>query len=165
MPLSRYARTYFVDELVELVGRGLVKGRGRGRILITTEPISFYGGVDPETGRIVERGHELYGECVSGSVLVFPYGKGSTVGSYTLLRLARKGLAPAGIVNAESEPIIVVGCLIGGIPLMDRPTPDPFSLKGIINGLEAEIVVEGSKGVVRVQRDARGSQRAREGGA
>lgn len=146
--------------VVEFVGRGLVEGKGRGRVLITTEPISFYGGVDPEAGKIVERGHELYGERVAGSVLIFPHGKGSTVGSYTLLRLARRGLAPAGIVNAESEPIIVVGCVLGGIPLMDKPFPDPFNIKSVLKGLEAEIVIEGGKGILRVWRDAGDGQRA-----
>lgn len=131
-------------------GRGLVEGQDRGRLLITAEPISFYGGVDPETGVIVERGHELRGLSVAGAVLVFPYGKGSTVGSYTLLRLSKRGKAPAGIVNVESEPIVVVGCVLGRIPLIDKPAPNLIEVRSGLNGLEAEITVKGRIGEVRV---------------
>lgn len=138
---------------LEFRGRGLVEGGGRGPVLITSEPISFYGGVDPETGRVVERGHELYGRSVAGTILIFPHGKGSTVGSYVLLRLAKRGRAPSGIVNSESEPIIVVGCALGGIPLMDRPSPNPLSFGRELEGLEAEIVVEGGTGMLRVRRN------------
>jgi len=134
-------------------GRGLVSGRARGAVLISSEPISFYGGVDPETGRVVERGHELYGRSVAGAILVFPHGKGSTVGSYVLLRLAKRGRAPAGIVNIESEPIIIVGCVIGRIPLMDRPEPNPLRFKDRLENAYAEIVVERGRGVLRVLGD------------
>ncbi len=58
--------------------------------------ISFFGGVDPETGVVVERGHELEGQCIAGKVLVFPTGKGSTVGSYTLYRLKHSGIGAGG---------------------------------------------------------------------
>jgi predicted aconitase with swiveling domain len=82
--------------------------------------ISFFGGVDPESGVVVERGHELEGRSVAGKVLVFPTGKGSTVGSYTLYRLKKNGLAPAAILNAECETITAVGCIIAEIPCMDH---------------------------------------------
>lgn len=103
-----------------LRGRVIVEGDARGIALVSDRPISFLGGVDPDTGRIVEPGHPLEGQSVAGRVLVFPMGKGSTVGSYTLYRLAKAGLAPAAIVNAESEPIVAVGALIAGIPMIDR---------------------------------------------
>jgi predicted aconitase with swiveling domain len=57
---------------------------------------------------------------VAGCVLVFPCGKGSTVGSYTIYRLAKAGRAPVAIINAESEPIVAVGALIAGIPMVDH---------------------------------------------
>jgi hypothetical protein len=82
--------------------------------------ISFYGGVDPETGVVVERGHALEGQCIAGKVLVFPTGKGSTVGSYTLYRLKLGGMAPAAIINAECETITAVGCIISEIPCVDH---------------------------------------------
>ena len=101
-------------------GRVIKAGRGDGEALVSPVPIGFLGGVDPETGEIVERGHPLEGQRIAGRVLVFPTGKGSTVGSYTLYRLARSGLAPAGIINAESEPIVAVGAIISEIPMVDR---------------------------------------------
>lgn len=104
---------------MNLKGRTIFAGSADGTALVTTMGISFFGGVDPETGVVVERGHELEGECIAGKVLVFPSGKGSTVGSYTLYRLKHAGLAPAAIVNAECETITAVGCIIAEIPCVD----------------------------------------------
>jgi predicted aconitase with swiveling domain len=103
-----------------LRGRVIKSGSGEGVALVSPEPIGFLGGVDPETGLIVEPGHPLEGECVAGRVLVFPAGKGSTVGSYTLYRMARGGVAPAAIVNSESEAIVAVGAIISVIPMVDQ---------------------------------------------
>jgi len=82
---------------------------GTGELLVSPEPISFLSGVDPETGTVVERGHPLEGQSIAGRVLAFPYGKGSTVGSYVIYALKQNGLAPAAIINTEAEPIIAVG--------------------------------------------------------
>jgi predicted aconitase with swiveling domain len=105
---------------MELSGRVIKFGTAEGLALVSPEPIGFLGGVDPETGLVVEAGHPLAGECVAGRVLVFPRGKGSTVGSYTLYRMARAGTAPAAIVNAESEAIVAVGAIISDIPMVDQ---------------------------------------------
>ena len=101
-------------------GRVIVPGVAEGLALVSDRPIGFLGGVDPDTGVITEPGHPLEGRCIAGRVLVFPTGKGSTVGSYTLYRLAMAGLAPAAIINARSEPIVAVGALLGNIPMLDR---------------------------------------------
>ena len=101
-------------------GRTIRGGKGEGVALVSQEPIGFLGGVDPETGIVVERGHSLEGQSISGRVLVFPTGKGSTVGSYTLYRLAMNHLAPAAIVNAQSEAIVAVGAIISDIPMVDQ---------------------------------------------
>jgi predicted aconitase with swiveling domain len=101
-------------------GRTIYHGHAEGEALVTRMGISFFGGVDPDSGIIVERGHELEGQCISGKVLVFPTGKGSTVGSYTLYRLKHAGKAPAAIVNAECETITAVGCIIAEIPCVDH---------------------------------------------
>ena len=103
-----------------LCGRVIHPGRARGRALVTEEPISFLGGVDPETGLIVDPQHPLAGQCVRGRVLVFPTGKGSTVGSYVLYQLAHNGHAPEALVNAHCEPIVAVGAIIAGIPAVDE---------------------------------------------
>lgn len=104
----------------ELIGRVIKSGRAMGQALVTQEPIGFLGGVDPQTGVVIEPGHELEGESVANKVLVFATGKGSTVGSYTLYRLAQAGVAPAAIINGESEPIVAVGAIISDIPMVDR---------------------------------------------
>jgi len=101
-------------------GRSIYLGTAQGEALVTAQPISFFGGVDPETGIVVERGHTLEGQCIAGKVLVFPTGKGSTVGSYTLYRLKMNGQAPLAILNAECETIIAVGCIISEIPCVDQ---------------------------------------------
>ena len=102
-----------------LKGRVIKAGHAHGVALVSPEPIGFLGGVDPETGTVIEKGHPLEGESVSGRVLVFPTGKGSTVGSYTMYRLASNSLAPAAIVNARSEAIVAVGAIISNIPMVD----------------------------------------------
>ena len=105
---------------IVLKGRVIWEGRTEGEALVTNQPISFYGGVDPETGKIVEKGHELEGRLIAEKILVFPHGKGSTVGSYILLRLKRRGLAPRAIINRRCEPIIAVGAIIAEIPCVDQ---------------------------------------------
>jgi len=106
--------------ILPITGRGIARGTGKGRLLVSPAPISFLSGVEPETGIIVETGHPLKGSCIAGRVLAFPYGKGSTVGSYVLYALSRNGHAPAAIVNTEAEAIIATGAIIGNIPMIDR---------------------------------------------
>ena len=105
---------------MKLQGRPINTGIAEGEALVTAMGISFFGGIDPESGFVVERGHELEGQCVAGKVLVFPTGKGSTVGSYTLYRLKKAGKAPLAIINTQCEPITAVGCIIADIPCVDH---------------------------------------------
>ena len=104
----------------QLKGRIIYKGKAEGEALVTSMPISFYGGVDPNTGVVIEKGHELNGVSIKGKVLVFPQGKGSTVGSYTLYRLKKNGVAPAAMINKETETIVAVGAIISEIPFIDK---------------------------------------------
>ncbi len=108
------------ERKVELKGRIISKGVAEGEALTTTQPISFYGGVDPETSEILEKGHELQGKRIKDKILVFPNGKGSTVGSYTLYRLKKGGVAPAGIINRDCETVVAVGAIISEIPCVDE---------------------------------------------
>ncbi|MGC9348199.1 MAG: DUF126 domain-containing protein [Anaerolineae bacterium] len=101
-------------------GRVIKAGDAEGEALVSSEPIGFLGGVDGKTGLVTERGHPLEGACVAGRVLVFPTGKGSTVGSYVLYELAANDLAPVAMINAECEPIVAVGAIISEIPMVDR---------------------------------------------
>jgi predicted aconitase with swiveling domain len=108
------------ERKMDLKGRIIYKGVAEGIALTTTQPISFYGGVDPNTSEILEKGHELQGERVKNKILVFPNGKGSTVGSYTLYRMKKGGNAPAGIINKECETVVAVGAIISEIPCVDK---------------------------------------------
>lgn len=105
---------------MKLKGRTIYQGKVSGEAIVSTMPVSFYGGVDPETGIVVEKGHSLEGQKISGKILVFPKGKGSTVGSYILYRLKKAGLAPKAIINEECETIVAVGAIISEIPCVDQ---------------------------------------------
>jgi len=105
---------------MKLRGRALVSGFAEGVALSSPEPIGFLGGVDPETGIVIEQGHALEGECMAGRILVFPTGKGSTVGSYTIYRLARNGVSPAAIINTSGDAVTAVGAIIASIPMVDQ---------------------------------------------
>jgi len=105
---------------LQLVGREIRHGRAAGEALVSSRRIGFLGGVDPDSAVVVEPGHPLQGQCIAGRVLVFPGGKGSTVGSYTLLRLAYNGLAPAALLSEESDAIVAVGAILADIPMLDH---------------------------------------------
>lgn len=105
---------------MEIKCHRVASGRASGPALVTGQAISFLGNVNPETGVVVDPAHELFGESIAGKVLIFPGGKGSTVGSYVIYQLQKRGLAPAAMINLASEPIVAVGAVISGIPLVDR---------------------------------------------
>ena len=129
---------------MEMKGRIIYKGTGEGEALTTTQPISFYGGVDPNTGVVIEKGHELQGQSVKGRVLVFPTGKGSTVGSYTLYRMKKNGTAPAGIVNKECETVVAVGAIISEIPCVDSVNISRIKTGDIVRIENGVITVQGT---------------------
>lgn len=101
-------------------GRIILKGKAEGEVLFSPQPISFYGGVDPDTGVITDKGHPLEGQSIKGRVLVLPTGKGSTVGSYTIYRLKKTGTAPAAMVLKDCDTVIAVGVIISEIPTVDK---------------------------------------------
>ncbi|MFW9971436.1 MAG: DUF126 domain-containing protein [Candidatus Odinarchaeota archaeon] len=129
---------------MKLQGRKIYKGTVKAEAIVTKDGISFYGGVDPDTGKVVEVGHELEGQSIVGKVLVFPTGKGSTVGSYTMYRMKKNQMAPAAIVNKEIDTIVAVGCIISEIPCVDKI--DIHKIKTgqvvIVNGLDGTVEVK-----------------------
>ena len=131
---------------MEIKARSISRGTASGEALISREPIGFLGGVDPQTGVVMEKGHSLEGRCVAGKVLIFPHGKGSTVGSYVMLQLAKNSKAPAAIINTSAEPIIAVGAIISRIPMVDRPGKDVYKI--LKDGQRLE--VDGTKGMVKI---------------
>ena len=125
-------------------GRKIYKGKVEGEALVTSDDISFYGGVDPENGEVVEKNHELEGKSVSGKILVFPTGKGSTVGSYTMYRMMKNNTAPTAIVNQRIDTIIAVGCIISEIPCVDK-----IDISNIRTG--QKLIVNGSEGTIEAR--------------
>ncbi|MHA1771449.1 MAG: DUF126 domain-containing protein [Candidatus Thorarchaeota archaeon] len=128
---------------MKLQGRRIFKGKATGEILFTDADISFYGGCDPDTGEIVEKDHPLEGQSVAGKVLVFPTGKGSTVGSYVLYALKKTGKAPLAIINKNTDPVIAVGCIISEIPAIDK-----INIEKLKTGQKVE--VDADNGVITI---------------
>jgi len=95
-----------------LKGRPLVAGAAAGRALVAATPLSLWGGLDPATGNIPDRRHELCGRCMTGRVLVLPCGKGSSTASAILAESIRSGTAPAAIILARTDPIIALGAIV-----------------------------------------------------
>lgn len=120
-----------------LRGRKVVGGYVEAEAIVSKDAVSFYGGVDPETGVVTEPGHSTCGQCVAGKVFVFPRGKGSTVGSYVIYRMKKLGTAPAAIINVDTESIIATGCVIAGVPLVDKLDDDP--IKALKTGMRLRV--------------------------
>jgi hypothetical protein len=124
-----------------LEGRIIKYGKVEGEALVSNQPIGFFGGVDPNTGLVIEKGHPLEGKSINGKILVFPTGKGSTVGSYVLYRMKKNGVAPIAIINEECEPIVAVGAIISDVTCVDK-----INIKEIKNG--DKVRIEGEKVIV-----------------
>ena len=125
-------------------GRRIRGGKASGRAVVCRTPISFLGGIDPASGKILDGECDSMGESVSRRVFCFPFGKGSTVGSYALYQLRLNRKAPAAIINTSAEPIVATGAIIAEVPMVD----------GIDVGLLRtgdEIVVDADRGVVEVK--------------
>lgn len=136
--------------MTEIKAHRVSGGCSSGEALVTKEAISFLGTVDPETGIVIDPNHELYDKSISGKVLIFPGGKGSTVGSYVIYQLKKRGVAPVAMINLRSEAIVAVGAIISEIPLVDGL---PESILSIQNG--AKVTVDADSEVVIVDMSTR----------
>jgi predicted aconitase with swiveling domain len=105
---------------MEVKGRVINRGKAEGIALVSSKPISFYGGVDAKNGVVTDKESDIDGQSISGKILVFPFGKGSTVAPYTIYQLAKAGKAPLAMLNKECETIVAVGCIISDIPAVDQ---------------------------------------------
>ena len=128
---------------MEINARPISKGKAVGKAMVSAEPISFLGGIDPKTGIVREKGHPLKGRSVADKILVFPRGKGSTVGSYVMLGMKKNGVAPAAIVNLEAETIIAVGAIISEIPMVDKPEGNVLEL--LKDGMDVTVDADSGK--------------------
>ena len=110
---------------MELSGAPVHAGEGKGRLLVLERPLSFWGGVDPETGRVSDPRHPQYGEPLGGRILVMERAIGSSSSSAIMLELLRNDVAPAAIVLGSTDAILVLGVLVAeelgypSIPLVD----------------------------------------------
>src|SRR5690349_20126103 len=100
----------------------VIVGRASGRVLASDVPLSFWGGVDPATGEVIDRHHPLTGQKLGGVVLLLPSGRGSCSGSGVLLELILSGNAPAALVFLEPEEILILGVIVER-QIFDRSVP------------------------------------------
>ncbi|HEX2987251.1 MAG TPA: DUF126 domain-containing protein [Chloroflexota bacterium] len=105
-----------------MTGTPLVEGDASGSALVTSEPLSLWGGLDPKSGEVIDRRHELSGQKITGRVLVLPYSRGSTTASTVLLEAIRAGTAPAAIVASCADPMLALGAVVAG-ELYNRVVP------------------------------------------
>lgn len=129
--------------------RSILGGAAAGPILATDEPLSFWGGIDPASGRVIDTHHPLHGQCITARILAMPSTRGSCTGSGVLLDLALTGRAPAALVFREPEDVVTLGALIAAemfgrsIPVV-RLSPEAFAAFTRERG--AEITAEGITG-------------------
>lgn len=133
---------------IVFTGHKVAKGKAEGEALVTRTAISFFGGVNPETGLVTDKNHELSGKSITGKILVFPEEKGSSGGAYQLYEMVRCDTAPKGLINRRAGSIVAVGAIISSIPMMDRLDPDPFDL--IETGDWVQI--DADQGIVKVKK-------------
>jgi predicted aconitase with swiveling domain len=105
---------------VEIKGRCIVPGEAIGNTIVSYKPISFLGDIDPNNGEIRAESHPLKGKSIKGKIFVFPFGRGSTVGSYVIYQLIKNKNAPVALITQKADPIVVVGAIISNIPMMDE---------------------------------------------
>lgn len=125
-----------------LEGRVIFSGKTQGSVLKSDMPISFFGAVDQNIGIIKEPNHPLLGQSIAGKILVFPYAKGSTVGSYILYALKKNNVAPAGMILEECETIVAVGAIISEIPTVDQVSINQFQTGDVVRIDRGEIFIE-----------------------
>lgn len=127
-------------------GKTICPGVVQGEAVVSRMPISFTGGLDPQTGIIRERGHDLEGVSVRGKILVFPTGKGSTTGSWQFFAAWKRANAPKGMVCVRADGIVAVSAIITGVPLIHELEIDPVEL--IRTG--SFLVVNADRGYIQI---------------
>ncbi|MDR2967717.1 MAG: DUF126 domain-containing protein [Methanobacteriaceae archaeon] len=115
--------------------RTISKGIATGELIVSKDAISFLGGVNPETGEIIDPNHEIKGKFINDKILFIPGGKGSTVGSYVIFQMKKNHVAPRGIICLKAEPIIATGAIMSNIPMVDFPS----AIDKLKNGIKIEL--------------------------
>lgn len=118
--------------------RALVPGRARGEVVALSEGLSFWGGFDPQTGRVIDRSHPQFGEVLTGMVVYMPHGRGSSSSSSVLAESIRLGTAPAALLLGEPDSILVIGARVAEM-LYGRTLPIYLIEEAVSSGLVMEI--------------------------
>ena len=126
----------------------LVKGRATGKILKSTNPINFLGTVDKKTGIVSEENHDLFNKSIKDSILVFPYGVGSSVGAYTIYSIKSNNSAPLAMICEKVDLTVATGCALANIPLVTVTQEEFSSLK---DGQEITLDTESSNPITLLQ--------------
>lgn len=127
---------------------GVVKGKAEGYALVADATLSFWGEVDPVTGRVIGKGHPLEGQSLAGRVLVIRSTRGSSA-TPMVLNLARlEGVAPAAFINVEVDSLAALGAIVNGIPMVTDLERDPFQT--IRTG--DYVIVDANAGLVEIRR-------------
>jgi len=135
--------------MIKIKAKAITGGVAEGEAIVSHMPISFTGGMDPDTGIIREPNHELEGQSVAGKILIFPAGKGSTTGSWQYYAAFKRGNAPKGIINTKSEGVVAVSAIITGTPMVHELDTDPLTIIRSgdfvrINADEGYVEIQGS---------------------
>ncbi len=141
---------------VVLRGRGCAPGEFEGDVVISNQPFGFWQGIDPQTGVVIDRRHDLCGTSLRGKAFVFPYGRGSTGTPGIFLEAVRNGCAPGAIVNLKSEPMIVACALLAqaffkvSIPIVDGLDRNPEEVLRTGD----RVRISGTTGLIQILRPA-----------
>ena len=137
---------------VILRGRGCSPGEFEGEVVVSNQAFGFWQGIDPQTGVVIDRRHDLCGTSLKGKAFVFPFGRGSTGTPSIFLEAVRNGCAPGAIVNAKSEPMIVACALLAeaffqvSIPIIDGLEGEPHELLRTGD----RVRISGTSGIIEV---------------
>ncbi len=122
-----------------MVEKVIVKGKAKGKILKSKIPINFLGAVDKKTGIIRDNKHDLFQKSIKNTILVFPYGVGSSVGAYTIYSLKSNNSAPYAMICQKADLTVASGCALANIPLVIVTQKEYDSIK---NGEEVSLDTE-----------------------
>jgi predicted aconitase with swiveling domain len=130
-----------------LQGHKVAKGKAEGEALVSRQPFHFLHQVDTKTGVVIGKDNDWKDISITGKILVFPLGRGSTACAYVLYEMARNGTQPKGIINLRADPVLAVGAIISNIPMIDKLDGNPIEL--IKTGDDVEL--DADSGMVRVR--------------
>jgi predicted aconitase with swiveling domain len=117
---------------IVLKGKGYVDGVVEAEAIVSEQPFGFWQGIDSQTGIVIDKRHDLYGQSLQGKVYIYPYGRGSTANSGVFVDAVRNKVAPLALINRRTEPMIIVGAVLAEecyktiIPVLDQLDPDPI---------------------------------------